>query len=126
MPARAETTVVYTGRRRARDRAGHLPRGKHDFHRPRPVRPVDTEYGVLFLTQVATAITVSLLGAWLARRFGTKRVYLAGLACGLVSMLLLSAAIAVAMGFAPFGVTRTRQGDRDLRDTSRLTALEKP
>jgi MFS family permease len=38
---------------------------------------------------VATAITASLLGARFARRFGTKRVYLAGLTCGLVSMLLL-------------------------------------
>lgn len=49
----------------------------------------NTEYGVLFLPQVATAITASLLGARFARRFGTKRVYLAGLACGLISMVLL-------------------------------------
>ena len=49
----------------------------------------NTQYGVLFLPQVATAITASLLGGWLGRRFGIKRFYLAGLACGLVSMLLL-------------------------------------
>jgi MFS family permease len=49
----------------------------------------NTQYGALFLPQVATAITASLLGATLARRFGTKRVYLAGLASGLVSMALL-------------------------------------
>jgi len=48
-----------------------------------------TQYGLLFLPQVATAISASLLGAWLGRRFSTKRVYLAGLGCGLVSMLLL-------------------------------------
>jgi MFS family permease len=44
---------------------------------------------VLFLPQVATAITASLLGAWLARRFSAKRVYLAGLAAGLTAMALL-------------------------------------
>jgi MFS family permease len=49
----------------------------------------NTQYGVLFLPQVATAITSSLLGAWFGRRFGTKHVYLGGLACGLVAMLLL-------------------------------------
>jgi len=49
----------------------------------------NTQYGLLFLPQVATAITASLLGAALGRRIGTKRVFLAGLACGLVAMLLL-------------------------------------
>ncbi len=51
----------------------------------------NTQYGVLFLPQVTTAITASLLGAWLGRRFGIKRVYLTGLAAGLVAMLLLIA-----------------------------------
>jgi MFS family permease len=49
----------------------------------------NARYGLLFLPQVATAITASLLGAWLGRRVGIKRVYLAGLAAGLVSMSLL-------------------------------------
>jgi len=49
----------------------------------------NTQYGLLFIPQVVTAITASLLGASIGRRFGTKRVYLAGLTCGLVSMLLL-------------------------------------
>lgn len=48
-----------------------------------------TQYGLLFVPQVVTAIGASLLGATLGRRFGTKRVYLAGLAAGLVSMALL-------------------------------------
>ncbi|HEX7312054.1 MAG TPA: MFS transporter [Gaiellaceae bacterium] len=55
----------------------------------------NTQYGTLFLPQVITAIAAALLGAGLAGRFGTKRVYLAGLVAGLVSMalLLLSATV---------------------------------
>jgi MFS family permease len=48
-----------------------------------------TQYGALFLPQVVTAITAALLGAGLSGRFGTKRIYLVGLAAGLVSMSLL-------------------------------------
>src|SRR5215475_12809682 len=51
----------------------------------------NTQYGTLFLPQVIAAITASLLGASLGSRFGTKRVYLSGLACSLVSMVLLIA-----------------------------------
>jgi MFS family permease len=39
--------------------------------------------------QVITAIAAALLGAGLAGRFGTKRVYLAGLVAALVSMVVL-------------------------------------
>jgi MFS family permease len=49
----------------------------------------NTQYGLLFLPQVVTAISASLVGAGLARRFGTKRIYAAGLAAGLVAMGLL-------------------------------------
>jgi MFS family permease len=48
-----------------------------------------TQYAGLFLPQVITAIAASLLGAGLADRFGIKRVYLAGLTAGLLSMSLL-------------------------------------
>src|SRR6185295_7299089 len=48
-----------------------------------------TQYGALFLPQVVTAITTSLLGARLGARFGTRQVYLAGLGAGLLSMSLL-------------------------------------
>ncbi len=48
-----------------------------------------TKYGEMFLPQVITAIATSLLGAGLARRHGTKRVYLAGLVASLVAMALL-------------------------------------
>ena len=49
----------------------------------------NTQYGTMFLPQVLTAITASLLGGGLARRFGSKRVYLVGLLANLVSMALL-------------------------------------
>jgi len=49
----------------------------------------NTQYGTLFLPQVVTAIGASLLGGMLARRFSTKRVYLAGLLADLTSMVLL-------------------------------------
>jgi MFS family permease len=49
----------------------------------------NTQYGSLFIPQVVTAIAASLLGAGLARRFGTKRIYLAGILASLVSMGLL-------------------------------------
>jgi MFS family permease len=39
--------------------------------------------------QVIAAVSVSLLGTGLARRFGDKRLYLAGLGANLASMLLL-------------------------------------
>src|SRR5262245_26998381 len=49
----------------------------------------NTQYGLLFIPQVITAIAASLLGAALARRFSTKRVYIGGLFAGLTSMTLL-------------------------------------
>src|SRR5215831_14801975 len=49
------------------------------------------QYGTLFVPQVITAVSASLLGAGLARRFGGKRLYLTGLAANLASMLLLIA-----------------------------------
>jgi len=66
-----------------------FPAASTIFTSPDDYGLTNTQYGVLFLPQVTTAITASLLGAWLARRFSSKRVYLAGLAAGLVSMSLL-------------------------------------
>src|SRR6516165_7163599 len=54
-----------------------------------------SQYGNMFLPQVALAIAASLLGAGLARRITLKRVYLLGLACGTVSMVLLLASTLV-------------------------------
>jgi len=54
-----------------------------------------SQYGDMFLPQAVTAIAGSLLGAALARRISTKRVYLLGLACSLVAMGLLLATVPV-------------------------------
>ena len=54
-----------------------------------------SQYGDMFLPQVVTAIAGSLLGAGLARRITTKRVYLLGLTCSTVSMGLLLASVTV-------------------------------
>src|SRR5215469_1263857 len=54
-----------------------------------------TQYGDMFLPQVALAITASLLGAGLARRITAKRVYLLGLTCSTVSMVVLLASTLV-------------------------------
>ena len=48
-----------------------------------------SQYGAMFLPQVALAIATSLLGSGLARRISAKRVYLLGLACSTISMVLL-------------------------------------
>jgi fucose permease len=49
----------------------------------------NARYGAMFLPQVVLAIAASLLGARLAERITTKRVYLLGLTASLVSMGLL-------------------------------------
>ena len=54
-----------------------------------------SQYGDMFLPQVALAITMSLLGAGLARRISAKRVYLLGLTCSITSMVLLLASTLV-------------------------------
>jgi Na+/melibiose symporter-like transporter len=47
------------------------------------------EYGYMFVPQTALAITAALLGGRVERRWGGKRVFLAGLAANLGSMALL-------------------------------------
>ena len=49
----------------------------------------NTQYGTLFVPQVITAVSTSLLGTGLAGHIGMKRVYLAGLGADLASMVLL-------------------------------------
>jgi MFS family permease len=59
-----------------------------------------SQYGSMFIPQVITAVTTSLLGAGLGRRFGAKRVYLAGLAGDLAAMVLLIVSHSVATDHA--------------------------
>jgi fucose permease len=89
MPRRAEASVVYAAGAVQGIVLVTFPAASTIFTDPDRYDLSNTQYGVLFLPQVATAITASLLGASFGRRFGTKMVYLGGLACGLVSMLLL-------------------------------------
>jgi len=89
MATQAETKVVYAAGAAQGIVLVTFPAASTIFTSPQEYDLSNTQYGLLFLPQVATAITASLLGAWLGRRFDTKRVYLAGLAAGLVSMALL-------------------------------------
>lgn len=49
-----------------------------------------SQYGEMFVPQVLAAIAAALFGGRLATRFGLKRVFLAGLAADLLSMLVLA------------------------------------
>src|SRR5262245_44079540 len=77
------------GRTGAGRRHGHLPRGEHDLHRSGEYDLTNTQYGAMFLPQAVLAIACALLGAGFASRLGVKRVYVVGLAAGLISMVLL-------------------------------------
>src|SRR6478736_6359492 len=89
---RAETSVVYAAGAVQGIVLVTFPAASTIFTDPDHYDLSNTQYGLLFLPQVATAIAASLLGASFGRRFGTKRVYLAGLSCGLpsVSVLIIS------------------------------------
>jgi fucose permease len=68
-----------------------FPAASTIFTAPDAYNLSNTQYGALFVPQVITAVSASLLGAELAGHVGVKRVYLLGLAAGLVSMILLIA-----------------------------------
>ena len=89
MATRAESTVVYAAGAAQGIVLVTFPAASTILTSPHEYDLSSTQYGFLFLPQVATAITASLLGAWLGRRFSTKRVYLGGLGFSLLSMLLL-------------------------------------
>jgi MFS family permease len=89
MASRAETNVVYAAGVVQGIALVTFPAASTILTDPAEYDLSSTQYGVLFLPQVLTAITAALLGGSLASRFGTKRVYLAGLGAGLLSMALL-------------------------------------
>jgi len=89
MATRTEARVVYAAGAAQGIVLVTFPAASTIFTSPDEYDLSNTEYGLLFVPQVAAAIAASLLGAAIARRFSAKRVYLAGLAAGLVSMSLL-------------------------------------
>jgi MFS family permease len=89
MATRTEQTVVYAAGMVQGIALVTFPAASTILTDPSEYDLSNTQYGVLFLPQVVTAITAALLGASLGNRIGTKRVYLIGLVCGLVSMALL-------------------------------------
>jgi MFS family permease len=87
--ARAETSTVYAAGLVQGIALVTFPAASTIFTSPSHYGLSTTQYGSMFLPQVVTAITASLLGGRLARRFSLKRVFLAGLLADLVSMGLL-------------------------------------
>ena len=89
MATKAETNAVYAAGLIQGIALVTFPAASTIFTNPSQYGLSNTQYGTMFLPQVVTAITASLLGGKLAQRFGTKRVFLAGLVADLASMALL-------------------------------------
>ncbi len=91
MATRTETNIVYAAGLVQGIVLVTFPAASTIFTDPDEYDLSSSQYGAMFLPQVITAIAGSLLGARLARHYGSKRVYLAGLTASLVSMGLLVA-----------------------------------
>ena len=89
MAMRSETVTVYFAGMVQGIVLVTFPAASTIFTDPTEYDLSNTQYGLLFVPQVITAITASLLAGRLAGRVGMKRVYLWGLMAGLVSMCLL-------------------------------------
>jgi MFS family permease len=89
MASRAESGVVYAAGVAQGIVLVTFPAASTVFTDPAQYDLSNTQYGSLFVPQVITAIAAAFLGASLGSRFGTKRVYLAGLVAALVSMVVL-------------------------------------
>ena len=66
-----------------------FPAASSIFTNPTEYDLSNTQYGAMFLPQVLTAITTSLMGATLARRLTAKRVLLIGLTANITAMVVL-------------------------------------
>jgi fucose permease len=65
----------------------------------------NTAYGGLFLPQAVAAISAALAGAGLTRRYGVKRIFLAGLVADFVSMsLLVASQFTIGQGLLPYAM----------------------
>jgi MFS family permease len=93
--SKTETKVVYAAGLAQGIVLVTFPAASTIFTDPTEYDLSNTRYGGLFVPQVIMAIIAALLGARLSARFGTKRVYLAGVAAGIVSMSLLLASATV-------------------------------
>ena len=89
MATKAEVNAVYAAGLIQGITLVTFPAASTIFTSPSEYGLSNTQYGTMFVPQVITAITGSLLGGKLAERFGIKRVFLAGLVAGLASMALL-------------------------------------
>jgi MFS family permease len=89
MATKAEVNAVYAAGLVQGIALVTFPAASTIFTDPTEYGLSNTQYGTMFLPQVITAITGSLLGGKLGQRFGIKRVFLAGLVADLASMALL-------------------------------------
>ena len=89
MATKAEVNAVYAAGLIQGIALVTFPAASTIFTDPTEYGLSNTQYGAMFLPQVITAVTSSLLSGKLAQRFGTKRVFLAGLVADLASMVLL-------------------------------------
>jgi MFS family permease len=89
MASATESKVIYAAALAQGIALVTFPAASTIFTDPADYGLSSTQYGAMFLPQVVLAIASSLLGAGLATRFGSKRLYLAGLAADVMSMALL-------------------------------------
>jgi MFS family permease len=89
MATRAESGVVYAAGLVQGLALVTFPAASTIFTDPDEYDLSSSAYGAMFIPQAVTAIGASLLGATWARRVGTRRVYLLGLAADVLAMALL-------------------------------------
>jgi MFS family permease len=94
MATRAESNVVYGAGLVQGVALVTFPAASTIFTSPAYYGFSNTMYGAMFLPQVALAIVASIAGAGLAGRYGLRRLYLAGIAADLASMILLLLSLA--------------------------------